>query len=154
MGWRRKWKENPLPDPLPEYSEREEVMEQQPQKQSLPVLNTSSKVEQLRKEPAAPRPVEQNIVSRFVDPNKNEKQRAVEERVIEVIRGIYDPEIPVNIYDLGLIYGIDVHPETGAVKIRMTLTAPACPVAGALVAEVENKVENLDEVPSATVELV
>jgi len=53
----------------------------------------------------------------------------LEAKVIEVLRGCYDPEIPVNIYDLGLVYSIDVEPE-GAVRVEMTLTAPSCPVAG------------------------
>ena len=67
---------------------------------------------------------------------------------------MYDPEIPLNIYDLGLIYRIDVNDETGAVVIRMTLTAPGCPVAGQIIADVQARVENIDEVPRADVELV
>ena len=71
-----------------------------------------------------------------------------EEPVVEAIRGVFDPEIPVNIYDLGLIYGLDVQP-TGNVGITMTLTAPACPVAGSLpqeVAEAVARVEGVGEV--------
>ena len=71
----------------------------------------------------------------------------------EAIRSIYDPEIPVNIYDLGLIYNIQVD-ETNAVKVRMTLTAPACPVAGTLPGEVEKKIESIPGVRTADVELV
>src|SRR2546421_5663244 len=63
----------------------------------------------------------------------------IEDRVVEVLRNCYDPEIPVNIHELGLIYGIDVEPP-GAVQIRMTLTSPACPVAGTLPPEIEAKV--------------
>ncbi len=59
----------------------------------------------------------------------------IEQDVIGVLKGIYDPEIPVNIYDLGLIYEVDVEP-TGAVTIRMTLTAPNCPMADQLLGEV------------------
>lgn len=81
------------------------------------------------------------------------RSQAVEAQVIEVLRTIYDPEIPVNIYDLGLIYGIDAGPD-GAVTIRMTLTSPMCPVAGSLPPEVEQKVAALDGVKSAKVELV
>jgi len=66
---------------------------------------------------------------------------------------VYDPEIPVNIYELGLIYKIDIDAERN-VNIKMTLTAPACPVAGTLPGEVEKKVEEIDEVKKATVELV
>ena len=78
---------------------------------------------------------------------------ALEEKVVRVLRTIYDPEIPVSIYELGLIYGIDVD-DTAGVKLRMTLTAPACPVAGSLPGEVERKVEAIPEVRTASVELV
>lgn len=75
------------------------------------------------------------------------------ERIIQVLRAIYDPEIPVNIYDLGLIY--DIAKETpDQVMIRMTLTAPACPVAGTMPRAVEKAVASLDEVASCRVELV
>jgi FeS assembly SUF system protein len=75
------------------------------------------------------------------------------ERVEAVLRTVYDPEIPVNIYELGLIYELDVT-ELGAVNIRMTLTAPNCPAAGMMPAEVEAKVCAVDGVTSANVELV
>ncbi|HEX8523775.1 MAG TPA: DUF59 domain-containing protein [Tepidisphaeraceae bacterium] len=134
-----------------------EQSEQHPPKLTLNVLNPNDKVEQLRRqqqlEPNAAKPVDETLVSRFVDASKTPEQKAITEKVIEAIQQVYDPEIPVNIYDLGLIYGVDVNPETRAVKVTMTLTAPGCPVAGSLVAEVERRVENIDEVPSATVEL-
>jgi FeS assembly SUF system protein len=79
--------------------------------------------------------------------------RALEERVVEACRSIFDPEIPVNIYELGLIYGIDVT-EDGAVDVRMTLTAPACPVAGQLVTEVAEKVGRVPDVSTSHVTLV
>jgi FeS assembly SUF system protein len=128
----------------------------------LPVLPNSGKVEQLRKEEAAAptaarapsKHCDSTIVSRFVDPTKTPTQKAIEEKIVGVLRTIYDPEIPVNIYDLGLIYAIDVDAETSKVRVKMTLTAPGCPVAGELVAEVGRKVEALDEVPDAIVELV
>ena len=128
---------------------------------SLPVLSQADKVEQLRREfqqqeDGASAPVaspNQTLIDRALDVGKSPEQRAIEEKTIDAIRTVFDPEIPVNIYDLGLIYGIDVTPDN-RVKIRMTLTAPGCPVAGSLVAEVERKVENIDEVTSATVELV
>jgi FeS assembly SUF system protein len=75
------------------------------------------------------------------------------EAVIDALSTCYDPEIPVNIYDLGLIYGIDITPEN-AVTIRMTLTSPACPVAGTLPPEVEQKVRAIPGVSSAKVDLV
>jgi FeS assembly SUF system protein len=74
-------------------------------------------------------------------------------RVIEVLQTCYDPEIPVNIYELGLVYHIDVNP-SGAVVIQMTLTSPACPVAGSLPPEIENKVMSIDGVSSARVDVV
>lgn len=74
-------------------------------------------------------------------------------KVIEILKQCFDPEIPVNIYDLGLIYGLDVD-EAGAVAIRMTLTAPGCPVAGSLPGEVERKVQGIPGVTAANVDLV
>jgi FeS assembly SUF system protein len=81
------------------------------------------------------------------------EQKLLEGKVIEALREIYDPEIPVNIYELGLIYDIQVEPDN-KVHIKMTLTAPACPVAGSLPGEVERRVESIPEVKSADVELV
>jgi FeS assembly SUF system protein len=77
---------------------------------------------------------------------------ALRARLIETLRGIYDPEIPVNIYDLGLIYGLDVS-EQGVVKVTMTLTAPGCPVAQTFPGMVEATVMAVDGVRSASVEL-
>src|SRR5579885_2141285 len=67
--------------------------------------------------------------------------------------GCYDPEIPVNIYDLGLVYEVKVE-RTGEVYVRMTLTAPTCPVAGSLPPEVEQKIKELPGVTSAKIDLV
>ncbi len=78
---------------------------------------------------------------------------ALHETVIATLREIYDPEIPVNIYDLGLIYRVDVS-EQGAVDIDMTLTTPGCPVAATFPGTVESMVENIPEVVGAHVELV
>ena len=87
-------------------------------------------------------------------PTPEQMDRArLEGRVIEVLRTIYDPELPVNIYDLGLIYTIDVD-EEHAVYVRMTLTAPACPVAGTLPGQVEQRLAAIPGVNGATVELV
>jgi FeS assembly SUF system protein len=79
--------------------------------------------------------------------------RQIEEAVVDVLRTCYDPEIPVDIYELGLIYGVDVD-DRGAVKVSMTLTSPACPVAGSLPGEVEIKVRGVAGVTEAKVELV
>ena len=75
------------------------------------------------------------------------------EKIIEALKTIYDPEIPVNIYDLGLIYGVDVDSK-GDVIIQMTLTAPGCPVAGYMPSEVESKVCDIPGVVSCRVDLV
>lgn len=84
---------------------------------------------------------------------KSIEQKLLEGKVIAALKSIYDPEIPIDIYELGLIYDIEIDPERN-VHIRMTLTAPGCPVAGTLPGEVERKVENIPEVKGATVELV
>jgi FeS assembly SUF system protein len=77
----------------------------------------------------------------------------LEKAVIEVLRTCYDPEIPVDIYELGLIYEVAVD-ATAAVAIKMTLTSPACPVAGTLPGEVEQKVRAIPGVREAAIELV
>ena len=73
--------------------------------------------------------------------------------VTEVLRGIYDPELPISIYEMGLIYGIDLD-AGGAVTIRMTLTSPACPAAESLPGEIETKVKAVDGVTGVRIELV
>lgn len=77
----------------------------------------------------------------------------IKEKVIAAIRTCYDPEIPVNIYDLGLIYDTRVEP-TGEVFVQMTLTAPGCPAAGTLPGEVEDKIRVLPSVKDVKVEVV
>jgi FeS assembly SUF system protein len=78
---------------------------------------------------------------------------ALMEQVLEAIRTVYDPEIPVNIWELGLVYRVDVDSEQN-VQVDMTLTAPSCPVAGEMPAQVQQVIENLDAVKSCKVELV
>jgi FeS assembly SUF system protein len=78
---------------------------------------------------------------------------ALEQRVIQALRTVYDPEIPVNIYDLGLVYDLAVD-DTAAVHIRMTLTAPGCPVAQTFPGTVEQAVKSVPGVTDAWVELV
>jgi FeS assembly SUF system protein len=75
------------------------------------------------------------------------------EPIIEALRSVYDPEIPVNIYDLGLIYRIDIA-DDGRVAIDMTLTAPACPVAGMMPVMVQEAVQKVEGVGDVNVELV
>ena len=76
----------------------------------------------------------------------------LEERIIKMLKMVFDPEIPVNIYDLGLIYNVDIDDEKN-VKILMTLTAPNCPAADFIVEDVRIKVEGIDEVNSVDIEL-
>jgi FeS assembly SUF system protein len=78
---------------------------------------------------------------------------ALGEQVIEALRTVYDPEIPVNIFELGLIYKVDID-DAQNVHIDMTLTSPACPVAGTLPDEVKDKVAAVEGVQGATVEVV
>ncbi len=80
-------------------------------------------------------------------------EASMRQNVIAALRTVYDPEIPINIYELGLIYGIDILAE-GRVDIRMTLTAPACPVAGEMPHIVEERVLQVPGVDEARVELV
>ena len=82
-----------------------------------------------------------------------EDKTKLEERIVDVLKTVYDPEIPVNIYDLGLIYKIDVA-EDGNVDIDMTFTAPSCPAADFILEDVRQKVDSLDGVKSSNVNLV
>ena len=83
-----------------------------------------------------------------IPPNDEE----MEQKIIEALKSVFDPEIPVNIYDLGLIYKIRVYPDN-TVFVLMTLTAPGCPVAGSLPLEAENAVRDVEGVVDARVEL-
>ncbi len=80
-------------------------------------------------------------------------KQKLEKKIIEVLKTCFDPEIPVDIFELGLIYEIAIDDEANVI-IKMTLTSPACPVAGSLPPEVEAKVASIDEVNSAKIELV
>jgi FeS assembly SUF system protein len=80
-------------------------------------------------------------------------KQELEEKIIVVLKSIYDPEIPVDIFELGLIYEIGIDDEA-KVNIKMTLTSPACPVAGSLPPEVEMKVQAVKGVNEAKVEIV
>ena len=77
----------------------------------------------------------------------------MEDKIVTMLKSIYDPEIPVDIYELGLIYEVKIDKEN-QVQIEMTLTSPNCPVAESLPKEVENKVETIDEVVSCKVNIV
>ena len=82
-----------------------------------------------------------------------EDKTKLEERIVDVLKTVYDPEIPFNIYDLGLIYKIDVAND-GNVDIDMTFTAPSCPAADFILEDVRQKVDSLDGVKSSNVNLV
>ena len=86
-------------------------------------------------------------------PAENLRAQATKSEVIEVLKTVRDPELPINIYEMGLIYAVDVSPDD-VVTIRMTLTTPMCPVADILPAEVESKVRAIGSVKDVTVDLV
>jgi FeS assembly SUF system protein len=93
------------------------------------------------------------MCQRYTYPLTETKIADLKLSIIEALRGIYDPEIPVNIYDLGLIYSIAID-EHGSSKIEMTLTAPGCPVAQTFPGTIENTVSNVAGITDANVELV
>ncbi|MGP1593589.1 metal-sulfur cluster assembly factor [Prevotella multiformis] len=82
-----------------------------------------------------------------------EEKTKIEERIVDVLKTVYDPEIPVNIYDLGMIYKIDVD-EKGNLDMDMTFTAPSCPAADFILEDVRTKVESVEGVKSASINLV
>ncbi len=82
-----------------------------------------------------------------------EEKTLLEERIVDVLKTVYDPEIPVNIYDLGMIYKIDVQ-DDGSVDMDMTFTAPNCPAADFILEDVRTKVEGVAGITSANVNLV
>jgi FeS assembly SUF system protein len=86
-------------------------------------------------------------------PPGNDPREALKSQVVEALRQVYDPEIPVNIFDIGLIYGIEVDPP-GSVRIRMTLTSPSCPSAEVIPVEVEERLKALPGVTAVKVEVV
>ena len=77
----------------------------------------------------------------------------IEEKIVAMLKTVYDPEIPVNVYDLGLIYKIDVS-EKGGVVLDMTLTAPNCPAADFIMEDIRQQVESVEGVTSAIINLV
>jgi FeS assembly SUF system protein len=99
-----------------------------------------------KREPIADRPAD---LPEFAP----EAPEDLREKVIQALQTCYDPELPINIYELGLIYDVAIDP-SGAVAIKMTLTSPACPVAGSLPPEVEAKVRAIPGVASVKVDVV
>lgn len=90
------------------------------------------------------------ITTRSMTP---EEKLKIEERIVDVLKTVYDPEIPVNIWDLGMIYKIDVK-EDNTVDIDMTFTAPSCPAADFILEDVRTKVESLQGINAANINLV
>lgn len=82
-----------------------------------------------------------------------EEKTAIEERVVEMLRTVFDPEIPVDIYSLGLVYGIDLD-DDGNLKVEMTLTAPNCPAADFIIDDARIKLESIEGVKSVDIRLV
>lgn len=99
---------------------------------------------------AAATPAQTNISGKLLD---GMERIALQDKVTEALRTCYDPEIPVNIYELGLIYEVRVEP-SAEVHVRMTLTSPSCPAAQSLPIEVEQKVKAIPEVIGAKVDVV
>jgi len=82
-----------------------------------------------------------------------EEKLKIEERIVEALKTVYDPEIPVNIYDLGLIYKIDLH-DDGVLDLDMTFTAAACPAADFILEDVRSKMEAIEGVTTVNIEMV
>ena len=82
-----------------------------------------------------------------------EEKNNIESRIVDVLKTVYDPEIPVDIYSLGLIYNIDLH-DDGTLDVDMTLTAPGCPAADFIMEDVRQKLDNINGVTTANVNLV
>ena len=82
-----------------------------------------------------------------------EERLKLEEKVVDMLRTVYDPEIPVDIYSLGLVYKIDIH-DAGNLTVDMTLTAPNCPMADFIMEDVRMKLESIEGIESVTVNIV
>jgi FeS assembly SUF system protein len=82
-----------------------------------------------------------------------EQKTHLEEKIVDVLKTVYDPEIPVNIYDLGMIYKIDVKDDS-SVDVDMTFTAPSCPAADFILEDVRTKLESVEGISTANVNLV
>ena len=88
------------------------------------------------------------------DAPANVAEGTIKDRAIAILKEVYDPEIPVNIYELGLIYEVNTVEDAGTIEVVMTLTTPMCPVADTMPAEIETKLRELDGVNDVKVELV
>ena len=106
-----------------------------------------------QKTPAGETGVGTNVATSSAPVLNGLERIALQDKVVEALRTCYDPEIPVNIYELGLIYQVEVEP-SGEVKVHMTLTTPNCPAAASLPLEVEGKVRALPQVTGVKLEVV
>ncbi len=115
------------------------------QRLALPMDNVPPSSPEPAPAPAAPKALPEPLTA--------EQIHALKEKIIALLHTCFDPEIPVNIYELGLIYDVAIAAD-GTVKIQMTLTSPACPVAGTLPPEVQRKVAALPQATSVQVDVV
>lgn len=127
----------------------------------LPTTGAAGKLDELRKQSPEGSPVEKKLndespIDRALDPSLTVEQRKVKERIVEALQTVYDPELPVNLYDLGLIYKLQLRPgEAGQiVDIDMTLTAPNCPVAEEIPQQVQEAASKVKGVERVNVQLV
>ena len=118
-------------------------------------METRPKPVPLGTERVSPQPAEESSTGSTGNPvpGPGDQGQDLEERIIGVLRTCYAPEIPVNIYELGLIYRLEIDAEN-FVKVQMTLTSPGCPVAGSLPPEIEAKIKGVPGVKDAKVEVV
>ena len=93
-----------------------------------------------------------NLFRKFA-PMESTEKLALEEKIVKMLKTVYDPEIPVNVYDLGLIYKIDLD-DDGNLAIDMTMTAPNCPMADFIVDDARYKLESIDGIKSVTINVV
>ena len=93
-----------------------------------------------------------NLFSKFA-PMKSTEKLALEEKIVKMLKTVYDPEIPVNVYDLGLIYKIDLD-DNACLRLDMTLTAPNCPAADFILEDIRMKLESIEGIKSVDVNLV
>jgi FeS assembly SUF system protein len=118
-----------------------------------PVQLETNRLNPQTEENPVPAPPQTSAAPPASDPLTFEQIQEIDSKIVEALKTCFDPEIPVNIYEMGLIYNIDIQP-TGIVQIRMTLTSPACPAAGSLPPEVRWKVQEVPGVKDAKVEIV
>ncbi len=139
--------------PLPGPSNNKTEPETEPEEEVLPVNTEALTSYAVQKEETKKATAEAAAAEADNDGQAPVDPKDVEEKVAEALRTIYDPEIPVNIYELGLIYEIKVE-ESGMAYVKMTLTSPNCPAAGILPGEVESKARSVADVRDVTLDLV